>query len=87
MEERDSVWTSAKQIERLLKPSAEYLNLNPYEVLQLEFGLSREQEEEKSKQLFKKVCMCVWYVCVCVCVLCVCCVCVCVCVCVYEWCV
>lgn len=34
-EKADSVWTSAIQIERLTKPGSKYLNLNPYEALQV----------------------------------------------------
>lgn len=32
LQEKDSVWTKEKQIERLTKPSSKYLNLNPWEV-------------------------------------------------------
>ena len=32
IEKRDSVLTSAQQIDRLLKPGSSYLNLNPFEV-------------------------------------------------------
>lgn len=32
VEQQDSVWTSEKQIERLLRPGAKYRNLNPFEV-------------------------------------------------------
>lgn len=32
IEKKDAVLTSAQQIDRLLKPGAAYLNLNPFEV-------------------------------------------------------
>eukprot|EP00053_Salpingoeca_punica_P009099 m.81457 g.81457 ORF g.81457 m.81457 type:complete len:247 (-) comp14877_c1_seq3:2508-3248(-) len=51
VEQQDSQWTSAKQIERLTKPGSKYLNLNPYEVLQLEPGT----DEEVIKKQYRKL--------------------------------
>ncbi|KXJ17105.1 DnaJ-like subfamily C member 8 [Exaiptasia diaphana] len=50
IEKDDSVWTGPKQIERLTKPGTKYLNLNPYEVLQL---LPDSSEEDLKKQYRK----------------------------------
>lgn len=36
IEQKDSVLTSSQQIDRLLRPGSSYLNLNPFEVLQLD---------------------------------------------------
>eukprot|EP00051_Salpingoeca_urceolata_P031978 m.13750 g.13750 ORF g.13750 m.13750 type:complete len:289 (+) comp4649_c0_seq1:1702-2568(+) len=48
IEKRDSKMTSKDQIERLTKPGSKYLNLNPYEVLQVDPSVT---EEEAKKQL------------------------------------
>ncbi|EGD82800.1 hypothetical protein PTSG_03450 [Salpingoeca rosetta] len=51
VKEEDSVWTSDKQIDRLLRPGAKYRNLNPYEVLQV----SPDDDEKKIKRQFRKL--------------------------------
>ncbi|XP_055534089.1 dnaJ homolog subfamily C member 8 [Wyeomyia smithii] len=51
IEKRDSVLTSAQQIERLLRPGATYFNLNPFEVLQLEPDTPIEQIKKKYRSL------------------------------------
>jgi DnaJ family protein C protein 8 len=51
IEKRDSVFTSKQQIDRLLKPGSTYLNLNPYEVLQL----SSEAKIEEIKKQYKRL--------------------------------
>eukprot|EP00729_Bicosta_minor_P009339 gene9339-29257_t len=51
LQEKDSVWTKEKQIERLTKPSSKYLNLNPWEVLQIDPGT----DEKKIKKQFRKL--------------------------------
>jgi len=38
IEERDSVYTSEKQIQRLLRPGSSYANLNPFSVLMVSRG-------------------------------------------------
>ena len=42
IEKRDSVLTSAQQIDRLLKPGSKYLNLNPYEVRPIKMHASNQ---------------------------------------------
>uniref|UniRef100_A0AC35UGE4 J domain-containing protein n=1 Tax=Rhabditophanes sp. KR3021 TaxID=114890 RepID=A0AC35UGE4_9BILA len=51
LEKKDSVLTSVQQIERLLKPGSTYLNLNPYEVLQID----SESTVEECKKRFKRL--------------------------------
>ncbi|EDO38846.1 predicted protein, partial [Nematostella vectensis] len=51
IEQRDSVLTSGQQIERLTKPGSKYLNLNPYEVLQL----FPETPEDEVKKQYRKL--------------------------------
>uniref|UniRef100_A0A1Q3F2F4 Putative molecular chaperone dnaj superfamily n=1 Tax=Culex tarsalis TaxID=7177 RepID=A0A1Q3F2F4_CULTA len=51
IEKRDSVLTSAQQIERLLRPGSSYFNLNPFEVLQLEPDTPVEQIKKKYRSL------------------------------------
>eukprot|EP00043_Microstomoeca_roanoka_P019793 m.230029 g.230029 ORF g.230029 m.230029 type:complete len:241 (-) comp17057_c1_seq1:59-781(-) len=51
VKQEDSKWTSAQQIERLLRPGAKYRNLNPYEVLQV----NREDEDNVIKKAFRKL--------------------------------
>eukprot|EP00038_Savillea_parva_P022767 m.38581 g.38581 ORF g.38581 m.38581 type:complete len:271 (+) comp5676_c0_seq2:223-1035(+) len=47
----DSVWTSATQIDRLTKPGSKYLNLNPYEVVQLEPDTDPKVMQKQIKKL------------------------------------
>lgn len=51
IEKRDSVLTSAQQIDRLLRPGSSYFNLNPFEVLQLEPDTPVEQIKKKYRSL------------------------------------
>jgi len=51
IERRDEVLTSDKQIERLTKPGSKYLNLNPYEVLQI----SPKSTPEEIKKCYRKL--------------------------------
>jgi len=51
IERRDEVLTSDKQIERLTKPGSKYLNLNPYEVLQVSPKATAEEIKKKFRQL------------------------------------
>ncbi|CAD6184639.1 unnamed protein product [Caenorhabditis auriculariae] len=50
-ESEDSVLTSAQQIDRLLKPGSTYLNLNPFEVLQIDPDTDIEAAKKKYKKL------------------------------------
>uniref|UniRef100_A0A8R1DPR0 J domain-containing protein n=1 Tax=Caenorhabditis japonica TaxID=281687 RepID=A0A8R1DPR0_CAEJA len=50
-EQQDAVLTSEQQIERLLKPGSTYLNLNPYEVLQIDIETDLEAAKKKYKKL------------------------------------
>ncbi|CAJ0960681.1 unnamed protein product, partial [Mesorhabditis belari] len=50
-EKNDSSLTSSQQIERLLRPGSTYLNLNPFEVLQIE----SDSDEEAARKKFKKL--------------------------------
>ncbi|KAI6213233.1 J domain-containing protein [Aphelenchoides besseyi] len=50
-ESDDSKLTSDQQISRLLRPGSTYLNLNPFEVLQLEPECDVEQARKKYKRL------------------------------------
>lgn len=51
IEQRDRVLTSDQQIDRLTKAGSKYLNLNPYEVLQV----SQETSEEERKKIFRRL--------------------------------
>lgn len=51
IEKRDSVLTSKQQIDRLLKPGSTYLNLNPFEVLQVSHTTVIEDIRKKYKRL------------------------------------
>jgi DnaJ homolog subfamily C member 8 len=51
IEKRDSKLTSKQQIERLLRPGSTYLNLNPFEVLQI----PPETEVDGIKKCYKKL--------------------------------
>lgn len=51
IEKRDSVLTSQQQIDRLLRPGSSYLNLNPFEVLQLEPETPVDQIKKKYRSL------------------------------------
>lgn len=51
VEERDSVLTSDQQITRLLKPGSTYLNLNPFEVLQIDSDCPVEECKKRFKRL------------------------------------
>lgn len=51
IEKRDEVLTSDQQIERLTKPGSKYLNLNPYEVLQI----TPDTSEEQLKKTYRKL--------------------------------
>eukprot|EP00794_Sanderia_malayensis_P000255 gene255-876_t len=51
IEKRDADLTNDKQIDRLTKPGSKYLNLNPYEVLQI----SPKASEEEIKKSYKKL--------------------------------
>jgi DnaJ family protein C protein 8 len=50
-EQKDSILTSDQQITRLLRPGSTYLNLNPFEVLQIEPEADVEQARKKYKRL------------------------------------
>lgn len=51
IEKRDSVLTSATQIDRLLRKGSTYFNLNPFEVLQVEPDATVEQIKKKYRSL------------------------------------
>ncbi|XP_044259655.1 dnaJ homolog subfamily C member 8 [Tribolium madens] len=51
IEKRDSVLTSKQQIERLLRPGSTYLNLNPFEVLQVEPETPIEEVKKQYRKL------------------------------------
>jgi len=51
IEKRDECLTSDKQIERLTKPGAKYLNLNPYEVLQISSKATEDEIKKRFRQL------------------------------------
>ncbi|KAG5670498.1 hypothetical protein PVAND_000758 [Polypedilum vanderplanki] len=51
IEKRDSVLTSKQQIARLLKPGSTYLNLNPFEVLQIDHTAKVEEIKQKYRKL------------------------------------
>ncbi|CAD5223169.1 unnamed protein product [Bursaphelenchus okinawaensis] len=51
VEEKDSVLTSDQQITRLLKPGSTYLNLNPFEVLQIDSDCTIEEAKKRYKRL------------------------------------
>ncbi|KAK6010209.1 DnaJ domain protein, partial [Ostertagia ostertagi] len=50
-EKEDSTLTSQQQLDRLLRPGSTYLNLNPFEVLQIE----PDSDIELAKKKFKKL--------------------------------
>lgn len=50
-EKKDSVLTSKQQIDRLLRPGSTYLNLNPFEVLQIDPETDVETARKKYKKL------------------------------------
>lgn len=51
IEARDAVLTSEQQINRLLRPGSTYLNLNPFEVLQVEPDTTVDQIKKKYRSL------------------------------------
>ncbi|XP_077977834.1 dnaJ homolog subfamily C member 8-like [Glandiceps talaboti] len=51
IEKRDSVLTPKQQIERLLRPGSTYFNLNPFEVLQVDPSLTREDIKKLYRRL------------------------------------
>nr|CAG4644300.1 EOG090X0DLG [Lepidurus arcticus] len=51
IEIKDSVMTPKHQIERLLRPGATYLNLNPFEVLQIDPELPLDDIKKKYRKL------------------------------------
>lgn len=51
IEARDSVLTSDQQINRLLRPGSTYLNLNPFEVLQIEPETPVDQIKKRYRSL------------------------------------
>lgn len=50
-ERKDAVLTSKQQIDRLLRPGSTYLNLNPFEVLQIEPDTDLNDARKKYKKL------------------------------------
>ena len=51
IESRDAQMTSAAQLHRLTKPGSKYLNLNPFEVLQVEPEASVDERKKQFKKL------------------------------------
>jgi len=51
IERKDSVYTSKQQIERLLRPGSSYANLNPFEVLMVEFDDDLDRIKKQYKRL------------------------------------
>lgn len=51
IEEKDSIYTSEKQIARLLRPGSSYANLNPFEVLLIDPDASKEEVKKQYKKL------------------------------------
>ena len=51
IEQKDSIYTSDKQITRLLRPGSSYANLNPFEVLLIE----PETPPELIRKQYKKL--------------------------------
>jgi DnaJ family protein C protein 8 len=51
IEEKDSVYTSEKQMSRLLRPGSSYANLNPFEVLMIDPESTSEQIRKQYKKL------------------------------------
>ncbi|XP_053208494.1 dnaJ homolog subfamily C member 8-like [Panonychus citri] len=51
IEEKDSIYTSDKQIQRLLRPGSSYANLNPFSVLLLDYDASLEAIKKQYKKL------------------------------------
>ncbi|PAV87910.1 hypothetical protein WR25_03688 isoform A [Diploscapter pachys] len=50
-EEQDAVLTASQQLDRLLRPGSTYLNLNPFEVLQIDPDTDLETAKKKYRQL------------------------------------
>uniref|UniRef100_UPI00358F9B60 dnaJ homolog subfamily C member 8-like isoform X2 n=2 Tax=Myxine glutinosa TaxID=7769 RepID=UPI00358F9B60 len=51
IEKRDSVLTPVQQIARLTRPGSTYINLNPYEVLQIDPEVSMDDIKKRFRQL------------------------------------
>ncbi|XP_042194749.1 dnaJ homolog subfamily C member 8 isoform X2 [Callorhinchus milii] len=51
IEKRDSVLTPIQQIERLTRPGSSYINLNPFEVLQIDPEATDEELKKRFRQL------------------------------------
>nr|CAD7441717.1 unnamed protein product [Timema bartmani] len=51
IEKRDSVLTPKQQIDRLLRPGSTYLNLNPFEVLQIDPDIALDEVKKKYRRL------------------------------------
>ncbi|XP_078423430.1 dnaJ homolog subfamily C member 8 isoform X1 [Cetorhinus maximus] len=51
IEKRDSVLTPKQQIERLTRPGSTYINLNPFEVLQIDPEATDEELKKRFRQL------------------------------------
>lgn len=51
LEEKDSIYTSDKQISRLLRPGSSYANLNPFDVLLLEPEATIDEIKKQYKKL------------------------------------
>lgn len=51
IEKKDSVYTSKQQIERLLRPGSSYANLNPFDVLMVEFDDDLDRIKKQYKRL------------------------------------
>lgn len=51
IEKRDSVLTPKQQIDRLLRSGSTYFNLNPFEVLQVDFEAPFEEIKTKYRRL------------------------------------
>ena len=48
---KDSIYTSKQQIERLLRPGSSYANLNPFDVLLVDF----EDDVDRIKKQYKRL--------------------------------
>lgn len=51
LEQKDSIYTSEKQISRLLRPGSSYANLNPFEVLLIEPEATLDEIKKQYKKL------------------------------------
>lgn len=51
IEKKDSVYTSKQQLERLLRPGSTYSNLNPFDVLMVEFDDNLDYIKKQYKRL------------------------------------